>query len=1652
MNKSARAFSNTLKFWAPMGIFFLSALFSSELQAQLNASFTISKEGGCKPLTVQFTNTTTGADPGVTYSWDFGNGNTSTLANPGATFIEEKVFTVKLTARQGTETSTFSKQITVYKAPSVDFLATPTRGCTPLEVAFTANATPGDGTINRYLWDFGDGETADGAAITVPKHTYTFAQQAPVTLTVTNIYGCYNAKSYSGLIDVFQSIKADFTLSSMRTCTVEEPVGFSNTSQAHSATTWLWEFGDGKTATDKSPKHVYDNEGKYLVSLTATSPEGCKSVKVSDTVRIGNVKLDFALPESICQNSRLQLNHGIQQPYNSIMWYVNGSWLYTGYAGSATYDAYNQGKFEVALEVDFGNCKVKRTKELIVNPVIKEKGFTKKKLNTCTVPAVYEFEDTTGIGVKWNWTVSPSSQVLGTEKTFRHEFNGSSGYAWIYMEATTDKGCTTKIQDSVHYGLDRVMIESSISPSFDAGTTCRDVSHTFRIYSEYLGENRIASCLWDFGDGNTSSLKSATHTYTTAGEYQVKASYVTVDGCTGTTYFPVKITVINRPKVWLEVDGGNTICGNTPTAIYVRSERPFSFSKLFFDKDGKEVNLYPAQNPHKFFDTGAYNATVYGFWGQHCKDTLKFDKIINVVPSINYPMPAINTCDGDRLTVEFKDSSKHVEKWKWSFGDGTSYEFAGTPAPVLHHYDKTGEYKAKLTTTTGNCSVTDSITVYVWKKQKPVLSFPTDKVCASAYSRYKLDNYERNPAHWVYTSNGSWGRYIGQYSDNSLPSFEGFPYLSQESVHQLAPGKNEFRLLLTSNYFGCNDTTNYVTLETRGPVSDFQDPRKEGYCLSERVVLADSSKAYPGVPVTKKIWTVYGVAQFEDLSNGFSYKFDKAVDGVISLELEDAEGCSSFANNKIRVFGPKSAFTASSENVALGTTVNFTNKTDYYPDYTTPNWILPDGKISKNYNESYTFNSEGEYFVKLYHELIAKGCSDTAIRKITARKVTARFTHSISYINNKGCPPAQVRFTSTASNANRYSWNFGDGATGGNQPGLTHTYSQPGIFQVWHYTWDENNNVDSSFDFIEIKGPYALISADKLSACNNLLVTLSAEVKNANKYTWDLGDGTISSSNDTRITHQYLTAGLYTPSLILEDGQGCKATSVLPEKIIVDSLSAGFQYSPLRICAGSEVGFTGQPASFSASRLNAGLAFKWSVENAQQGSDKDFSYLFIAPGDYQVQYEVTSLYGCNAVVNKQLKIEPSFNAEITGASAVCKGDTAGFIATAQGADISWRWVIPAQTSMTSAKTPSIKWNTPGSYAITLLADNGACTDSVVHQLIVNDLPSITIGPLNARVCLGDTLNLTVEGNGQHDWKPDAALVQMGNNLARVYPQSDSWFRVQSLSQVGCRSTDSIRVAVVKPFNLQVNKEAEACLGKPINLSASGADNYQWIPSMGLNNALVANPVANITVSTTYKVIGRDRFGCFEDSADIRLTIHPLPQVNAGPDVSVLGGGSVSLKATSNIPGVHWNWTPDTYLNCSDCATPVSSPLNDIVYVVKATTAQGCTSTDSVKITVLCSNESIFIPTGFTPNGDGLNDRFGILGSGVTTVVYFRITDRWGKTVFERRNAEFGNASSFWDGTYPNGLQAASGSYIYAVEVACSTGTTFRYSGSVELLR
>ena len=100
-------------------ILILLVIWSSSLHAQLTANFTVDKSGDCSPLSVSFTNATFGASTNAIYFWDFGNGNTSALKDPGAIYIDEKIYTVTLTVKDGSQTSSKTTTITVYKKPVI---------------------------------------------------------------------------------------------------------------------------------------------------------------------------------------------------------------------------------------------------------------------------------------------------------------------------------------------------------------------------------------------------------------------------------------------------------------------------------------------------------------------------------------------------------------------------------------------------------------------------------------------------------------------------------------------------------------------------------------------------------------------------------------------------------------------------------------------------------------------------------------------------------------------------------------------------------------------------------------------------------------------------------------------------------------------------------------------------------------------------------------------------------------------------------------------------------------------------------------------------------------------------------------------------------------------------------------------------------------------------------------------------------------------------------------------------------------------------------------------------------------------------------------------------------------------------------------------
>ena len=256
------------------------------------AEFTADQRVGTAPLTVKFTDLSTG-NP-ISWAWNFGDGTSSTEQNPTHVYRLEGTYDVSLTVTNsyGTDTETktgitdtciagMSGYIVVGRAPAADFSGTPVSGSSPLAVAFTDKST--GATPLTYLWDFGDGGTSTSSN---PTHTYAANGAYAVTLTVTNPFGT-DSETKAEYIRVGAGPVADFG-AIPQSGNLPLAVAFKDMSTGNPAT-WRWDFGDGGASADRNPSHTYTKAGTYAVKLTVANAFG-----TSTKIRAGYITTGMA--------------------------------------------------------------------------------------------------------------------------------------------------------------------------------------------------------------------------------------------------------------------------------------------------------------------------------------------------------------------------------------------------------------------------------------------------------------------------------------------------------------------------------------------------------------------------------------------------------------------------------------------------------------------------------------------------------------------------------------------------------------------------------------------------------------------------------------------------------------------------------------------------------------------------------------------------------------------------------------------------------------------------------------------------------------------------------------------------------------------------------------------------------------------------------------------------------------------------------------------------------------------------------------------------------------------------------------------------------------------------------------------------------------
>jgi len=257
-----------------------------------HAGFTMSDSFAvCPPLNVHFTNTSTSA---VSYNWNFGNASSSIATNPSSPYTASGYYTVRLVAYNSIGcTDTARRHVNIFGYTGA-FAYTPSSGCSPLPVHFSAAI----GSTASLIWDFGDGVTSVSLLDTI-SHTYSALGTYVPKLILTDFSGCTNFSVGADTIKV-DLITPNFRITPNPVCQGSATV-FSDSSFASYSppASWAWSFGSGATATGSSPAYTFTMAGTQTVTLSVTSGYGCTG-SVTKTVTINSVPAALTGTRTVC--------------------------------------------------------------------------------------------------------------------------------------------------------------------------------------------------------------------------------------------------------------------------------------------------------------------------------------------------------------------------------------------------------------------------------------------------------------------------------------------------------------------------------------------------------------------------------------------------------------------------------------------------------------------------------------------------------------------------------------------------------------------------------------------------------------------------------------------------------------------------------------------------------------------------------------------------------------------------------------------------------------------------------------------------------------------------------------------------------------------------------------------------------------------------------------------------------------------------------------------------------------------------------------------------------------------------------------------------------------------------------------------------------
>jgi gliding motility-associated-like protein len=979
------------------------------------------------PLNVSFSasNSTSNAPNGggLTYLWNFGGGNTSTLINPpNINYTTAGTFPIFLTVTDTNNCAGTNIINVVAGGPTASFFAANAVNDTVCSfVTFQNNSTG----LNPWF-SYGDGTFGADTF-----HTYSQPGTYQVTLQVQS----GSCQDDTTITIVVEQIKADFTLTPTYSCSW--PTNIQFTSQSINAAGYLWVFSNGNSSNAANPTHsIYESDtNQYTIYyehwidttwLYVTSPHGCRdSIFKTDSVFAVTARF---MPDKVWGCAPLTVAFSdssiSNEPIVSYHWIFGDGATNIGTSTNVTHTYTQHGVYHARLIVT-NSAGCIDTSYIVTIHVGKPPNpqFSLSPTTVCVNTPV-TFTDLTAAGDSAQyWHYNSDGGILShcyTEPNPTWLFNSLTGPQSVSLTAVYN-GCegTTTIPNAI-------TVKGPLAHFRPQGDCATPYTWSF------IGDIQDAvNWTWDFGDGNVianSTASSISHTYSASGDYLVKLT--AFNPGTGCAPYTDSVLIYVR-DIAASFTTNAQQCTKIPNSYTAAASTDVHGAchegYLWYWGDNKPP--HHTQNPvstHIFDAGGVYSVLLVVKDINGCKDSIR--QTVTAYETKSYFKPdKLYGCMP--LTVNFTDSSyadTTITQWQWTFGDGTGSNLQNPS----HTYTQQGVplWVVRLIVTTAlGCKDTSYAII---RPSIPDANFfiqSTNNICTGDSVKFIAAS-----ASQIY----NWNFGNGQTSTAFNPS----------SVYN-NPGYYNVSLTVTDS-IGCKDT---VTMNNLVYVQEY--PQAGFFSSSDTL----TNKCYPLLVnyTDTSIANVFG-ARIWDLGNGTSTVGNPTVGTIyqapgtytVSLIITTTNGCRDTATRSITIEGPVGNFDLLPGTICKGQSVTFTIKDT--SDVGTYSWDFGDGTTAPGISPvTHTFNINplsGQTTVSLVLWSPDSTCAATVTQILNIHPVIAAF--NIAGNDSVYCLNEPISVTNTSQNATSSTWNFGDGFTFTGTTPPVHSYASPGVYNL----------------------------------------------------------------------------------------------------------------------------------------------------------------------------------------------------------------------------------------------------------------------------------------------------------------------------------------------------------------------------------------------------------------------------------------------------------------------------------------------------------------------------------------------------------------------------------------------------------------------------